>query len=273
MKWATLGPEGTFSHQAALEMGAKELLFAHTIEDVFDLLEQDLVEKIILPFENSISGLVFQTLQGLIKSPYLIEKEHLISIVHHLASFTSIDQVKKLYTHAHTYEQCKDHLRQFLLKSPMPEDFEILYTTSNALSAKKAAEDKDASAALLNTQMLDIYQMPILKRNMQDHSTNQTRFICIGHERTSSTGSDRTSLMIYPDENSPGILKDCLALLASSGLDLTKIESKSLNGEIKASCFFLEFTGHRQDPVVEKALKQLNFRAKVQCLGSYPKKF
>ncbi len=273
MRVATLGPEGTFSHQAAAQIPGVHLIFANSIEDVFDLIQQEICDLIVVPIENSVSGTVFQTLDLLQEEGLKIQGEILLNISHHLASFIPLDKITRLYTHPHSFEQCRSTIKKILSKHPHPETLDIIYTPSNALSAKQLLAHKDSAGALINEKTARLHQIPFIEEKCEDKENNQTRFLIIGTHIQNPTGQDRTSLMLLPQKNHFGQLAKYLEIFAKYQINLTKIESRPSQNQLGEYTFFLECEGHVEDQVVRKALKELEFLVQVKFLGSYPRKF
>lgn len=273
MRVGTLGPEGTFSHQAAAELPEAHILFAHSIEDVFDLLQQDLCDLIVLPIENSISGTVFQTLDLLVEYGFKIQGESILFVSHHLASFVPFEKITRLYTHPHSFEQCRNHLKKMMSKHPHPEALEMIYTPSNAISAKQLLAHQKTAGALINSMTASLHQIPLLQEKCEDRANNITRFLKIGTHIQPRSGKDRTSLMILPEKNHCGQLLEYLQVFAKSKINLTKIESRPSQKQLGDYTFFIECFGHIEDEVVQNALKELESLVHVKFLGSYPRKF
>jgi len=269
MKIATLGPEGTFSHEAVLKYNNKaDILFTDTIRDVFEAVTKNNADLGVVPIENSIAGHIGQTLDCLMNFGLKIKAEAILPIIHNLAGFRSIKGIKILYLHPQTYEQCQLFIRKSLPKA------EIIQTSSNGKSAEIIAKLKDkAKAAIIPKIAADIYKLKILKRNVQDSRFNITRFFVIAKEDSEKTGNDKTSIAIYPHTDKPGTLYDILGEFAKRKINLTKIESRPSKEKLGDYVFFIDFDGHRSDKSVAEALKKLEETTLVKLLGSYPRKY
>lgn len=269
MNIATLGPKGTFSHEAAIRYNKKaEILFASTIRDVFEYVSAGDADCGIVPIENSIAGTVGQTLDYLTEFGLRIKAESVLKISHNLASFGEISEIKTLYLHPQTYEQCEVFIRKNLPKA------EIIQTSSNGKSAEIIAKSKHKTkAAIIPKIAADIYKLNILKRNVQDSSFNVTRFFVVGKEDNEKTGCDRTSIAIYPESDKPGLLYNMLGEFASRNINLTKIESRPSKGRLGDYVFYIDFEGHMTEKNVSESLKRLGRFGSVKVLGSYPKRY
>jgi len=271
MKIATLGPEGTFSHEAVLKYNNKAgIIFTDTIRDVFEAVAKNNADLGVVPIENSVAGAIGQTLDCLMKFGLKIKAETILPINHNLAGFRSIKDIKTLYLHPQTYEQCQLFIRKFLPKA------EIVQTSSNGKSAEIIAKLKDnAKSAIIPKIAADIYKLNILKRNVQDQKFNITRFFVMAKEDNDNgkTGNDKTSIAIYPHADKPGLLYNILGEFAKRKINLTKIESRPSKGKLGDYIFFIDFEGHRSNNSVAEALKKLEETALVKLLGSYPRKY
>lgn len=267
MALGVLGPEGTFSHQAAAKFPGYKVVFAAAIEDLFELYRQKVVDKILVPIENSLSGTVIESLDELMDCGGNILAEEILSIEHQLASFVKKGEVKTVFAHPHSYRQCRSYLNGAFL------DTEVIFTNSNADSAQRLLEDREKAAAIINETSAGLYQLPLIAKEIQDKKNNQTRFLLIGEGANAPSGSDKTSLLIRPNEDKCGILSEILLIFVGHQLNLTKIESRPSKEELGQYHFFIDFEGHCQDNSVKKALSELEAFATYKLLGSYPKKY
>lgn len=267
MKIATLGPEGTFSHEAVLKYDKNaELLFYGTIRKVFESVVKGKTRLGIVPIENSIAGTVGQTLDCLMESGIKIKAEMVLPISHNLAGLGKTNEIKVLYLHPQTYEQCELFIKKNLPKA------EIIETSSNGKSAEIVAKSKDKTkASIIPKIAAGIYNLRILKNDVQDSRFNVTRFFIIGKDYGKKTGYDKTSIAIYPQIDRPGLLYEMLGQFAKRKINLTKIESRPSKGKLGDYIFYIDFHGHKSDKNAADALKELEEYAFVSVLGSYPR--
>lgn len=269
MKIATLGPEGTFSHEAVIRYDKKaSILFEDTIRDVFEAVADGKAAFGIVPIENSIAGTIGQTLDFLMEFKLKIKAEEILPISHNLVGFGKINDIKVLYLHPQTYEQC-----ELFIKKNNP-NIEIIQTSSNGKSAEMVAKSKDErKASIVPKIAADIYKLKILKKDVQDSRFNVTRFFVIGNSDNKKTGYDRTSIAIYPQVDRPGLLYDMLGEFAKRKINLTKIESRPSKGKLGDYIFYIDFQGHKSEKHIAEALKKLEESLFVTVLGSYPRKY
>ena len=266
---ATLGPKGTFSSDAAVRHDKNaQILFTNTIRDVFECVCSGDADCGIVPAENSIAGSVGQTLDCLIKSELKIKAESILKISHNLAGFGKIGDIRAIYAHPQSYEQC-----ELFIKKNLP-DAEIIFTSSNGKSAEILSKSENReSGAIIPKIAAGIYSVKILKNNIQDSIFNVTRFFAVAKEDSKKTGCDRTSIAVHPNCDKPGILHKMLGEFAGRNISLTKIESMPSKGKLGDYIFYIDFQGHRAEKKVSDALKGLEQSGSVKMLGSYPRKY
>lgn len=269
MKAATLGPEGTFSHEVSLKCIKKgQILFADTVREVFEMVADGKADVGIVPVENSIAGTIGQTLDLLMEFKLKIKAEEVLPISHNLVGFGNMNDIKTLYLHPQTYEQCEIFIRKNLPKA------EILQASSNGKSAEIVAKAKDKSkASIIPKIAAGIYRLNILKKDVQDSRFNVTRFFVIGKGDNKRTGYDRTSIAIYPQVDRPGLLHDILGEFAKRKINLTKIESRPSKGRLGDYIFFIDFQGHKSEKNAAEAIEGIKKSAFVDVLGCYPRKY
>ncbi|MEI7729845.1 MAG: prephenate dehydratase [Verrucomicrobiota bacterium] len=265
MEVAYLGPEGTFTHQAAIaRFGASLTYVPHkTISDVFNVVSKGRADYGVAPVENSTEGVVTHTLDMFVESDLKIVAQIVMPIQQCLASNVEQDQIKRLYVHPQSLAQCREWIQRELPR------VEIIETSSNARSAELAAKEKHA-AAVAGVLAADIYHLKILARDIQDNVVNMTRFIVLGRKCSPATGKDRTSIM-FSIRDEVGALHRALTPFRQYKLNMTKIESRPSKRKAWEYFFFVDCDGHMTDRKVARAIEQLNLHCSfVKVLGSYP---
>ena len=265
-KVAYLGPAGTFSESAARKHfgGAAALMPTAAIDDVFRAVEAGNADYGVVPVENSTEGAVGGALDLLLANPLKICGEVNLRIHQHLLSKAEgIGAAKRLYSHAQSLAQCHEWLNRNLAHlSRVP-------VASNAEAARMAAEDPE-SCAIAGEAAGELYGLNVLAANIEDDPNNTTRFVVIGDHDAGPSGCDKTSL-VCSAPNRPGAMHGLLEPLARHGVDMTKLQSRPARGGLWEYVFYVDIDGHREDPDVAAALKELNERAAfVKILGSYP---
>ncbi|MBS3096313.1 prephenate dehydratase [Candidatus Woesearchaeota archaeon] len=269
MKIATLGPEGTFSHEAAMKYGRNaSIIFTDTIRDVFEAVSKNKADCGIAPIENSIAGTVGQTLDCLVEFGLKIKAEEILPISHNLVGFGNINGIKRLYSHPQAYEQCELFIKKYLPKA------ETIQTSSNGKSAEIISKSKNKNeASIIPKIAVGIYGLKVLKKDVQDNRFNVTRFFVIAKNDSKKTGYDRTSIALYPQVDRPGLLYEMLGEFAKRKINLTKIESRPSKGKLGDYIFYIDFEGHKSEKHIGEALNQLEKSAFVTVLGSYRRKY
>ncbi len=259
---AFLGPEASFTHQAAeSKFGAmSEYLPIGSIEGIFRTVDKGTAKFGVIPIENSSNGIVSDTINCLDTYDLKIIAEVMIDV--HFAFATLCEDYKKItkvYSKDIAFGQC----RKFLQDLGM-DNAELVPVESTAKAAKLATEDEYA-AALCPSIAAKLYNLPIRFKNVEDNSNNRTRFFIISNFENAPSGDDKTSLLVRLS-NQPGSLVNFLNYFEEANVNLTKIKSHIVDGE---SIFFIEFHGHREDKKIKIILEKLNNEIKI--LGSYVK--
>ncbi|OGF98203.1 MAG: hypothetical protein A3F83_10140 [Candidatus Glassbacteria bacterium RIFCSPLOWO2_12_FULL_58_11] len=269
MKLDVLGPQGTFSHEAALALDPKaEIIFQRTIRDIFDHTASGGSDRGLVPLENSVSGTIGDTLDNLTESELQIEREIIHPVIHHLAAISGGKKVTAILCHPQSYAQCEKFIR-----TRYPEA-EIIQTGSNGKSAERLREEgREDWAAVVPELAIKLYKLKVLHSQIQDNRYNVTRFGLISLQPTSSSGYDRTSLALYPQIDYPGLLHEILGHFSGRGVNLSKIESRPSKGRLGDYIFFVDVQGHQFDERVAEAIESLKKIAFVKVLGSYPRQY
>ena len=265
MTIAYLGPEATFTHQAAIRKFGASLNYSaqRTIADVFTEVCRSRADYGVVPVENSTEGVVTHTLDMFVDSDLKIVAQLVLPIQYCLASRGVPKKVKRLYVHPQALAQCRGWVQKNL------PDAEIIETSSNARSAERAAGEKSA-AAVTGVLAAERYGLRTLAGDIQDNSGNATRFLVLGRQCSPATSSDRTSLMISITDKA-GALFQALAPLRRYKLNMTKIESRPSKRKAWEYFFFIDCDGHSSDRKVARAIAELEGQCNfVKVLGSYP---
>lgn len=262
-----LGPEATFTHQAAIERFGLSLHYIpeESIEDVFMDVEQDRADFGVVPIENSIEGVVHYTLDMFVNSSVKIVSEIYIDIKHNLLSKAhSLEEIKAIYSHPNALGQCKGWLKKHLPNVPLFE------TVSTAKAAKIAERDKEA-AAIASLAASEIYGLNVLASGIEDRTNNTTRFLVIGKHIPKPTGDDKTSFM-FSIKDRVGALYEILAPFYKNRINLTRIESRPSRQKSWSYIFYVDVEGHIEDEKLKNALKEVEeLTVFLKILGSYPK--
>ncbi len=266
IKVAYLGPEGTFTHLAALRHFGSSASYVpvESIKATFDAVESNKAEYGLVPIENSNEGVVSYTLDMFMDSDLMIAAETLLEISHNLVSKSGEkDKIKKIYSHPQATAQCRGWLER-----NMP-GIHVFEATSTSRAAEIAAKD-EASAAIASELAAKLYDLNFVERRIEDNKKNYTRFLMISRDYPSKTGNDKTSIM-FSLKDRPGALYESLQAFKESNINLTKIESRPSKRRAWEYIFFADMDGHMEDERVREAIE----KTKENCLylkhlGSYP---
>jgi chorismate mutase/prephenate dehydratase len=260
-----LGPEATFTHQAAIRRFGSSLRYAaqKTIADVFAEVSKNRADYGVVPVENSTEGVVTHTLDMFVDSDLKIVAQIILPVQQCLLSNARRSQIRKIYVHPQSLAQCRGWMQNNL------PHVEIIETSSNARSAEMAAKEKN-TAAIAGVLAAEKYGLSVLEQDIQDNAANATRFLVLGRQCSPPTGNDRTSLMVSITDK-VGALHHALAAFRRNRINLTKIESRPSKRKAWEYFFFIDCDGHVADRKVEKAIDHLQEECSyVKVLGSYP---
>jgi chorismate mutase/prephenate dehydratase len=266
LKVAYLGPEATFTHEAALRsFGTSiELEPQTTVAEVFARVERGEVQHGVVPVENSMEGAVTHTLDELMNSPLKICGEVYLPISQNLISAEpSMEKVTVVCSHPMALAQAASWLRRELPGARLAE------VDSTAEAARRAGVEPGV-AAIGSVLAADAHGLTVLARNIQDARANTTRFIVLGSTWAERTGKDKTSV-VFSVKDRPGVLKDALSAFAGEGINLTRIESRPSRRRAWTYVFFADFLGHPEEDRVKRALEALEEHCPyVAVIGAYP---
>ncbi len=260
---AYLGPEGTFTHMAALKQFGQSPTFVAmgSIKEVFDRVESGDNDYGVVPVENSVEGVVTYTLDAFFTSNLRVVGEVYLRISHVLASLSEV--FSKVYGHPQAIAQCREWLSKNL------PNVSIVGTSSSAEAAIKSASEP-GTACVTTAFAAHKYGLRILKEHIEDYPSNTTRFWILGRELLGPTGKDKTSIL-FSVKNVPGALYHALEVFAANNVNLTKLESRPMKSVQWEYLFFADLIGHYSEEKVKVALEGLRDRASYfKLLGSYP---
>lgn len=265
LRIAYLGPEATFTHQAARSKFGASVKYQPqaSITDVFDAVVRGQADYGVVPVENSWEGAVNHTLDMFIDSEAQVCAQVLLRIEHHLLAHGPLEAVRKVYSHPQAFGQTRRWLRANL---PGAEYVEVSSTTR----AAEIASREPHAAAVAGRLAGELHGLPELESAIQDSPENTTRFLVIGQRPSPPSGNDRTSLM-FSVPHEPGALYRALEPFCSQKINIGKIESRPSRRRAWEYCFFLDVDGHASEPAMQEVLNALRGRCTlVKILGTFP---
>lgn len=245
-----LGPEGTFSQQAALSIveDNMEIIPYPNILNIFESLEKNEIDEAIVPIENSTEGSVLVTLDALVYFNIKIKGELELPINHDLLvqKGKTLKDISVICSHQQPIAQCRHYINK------LGKQVHTMSSTANA--ARYVTEI--ATAAVIGNEILSKkYDLEILDENIQDYPNNVTRFVILAnHDQKESTGHDKTSIIISLNGDKPGGLCEILYEFVKENINLTKIESRPSKQGMGKYLFFIDMEGHRLDSNISKTL-------------------
>ena len=264
-----LGPEATFTHEAALSFFSleKDAIYKpeNDISSVFQSVEKNESFYGIVPIENALEGTVNITLDLLIESSVLVVGEIYLPVdIHLLSKSSSLEGIEKVLSHPHAIAQC----RNWFLKNAPHIPFEEVSSTS--LAAKNCSKDSTIGA-LSSPIAANVYNLNEIEEKLDTSASNSTRFFIIGKKENQKEKDSKTSLL-FVLKNRPGALYRFLKPIAQRGLNLTKIESRPSKKQAWDYVFFVDIEGHSEDAILRETINELkNEVSFFRILGSYRK--
>lgn len=266
---AYLGPQGTFSEEAALKRFGRVVttLPCDSIDDVFRKVESGAANYGVVPVENSTEGAVGRTLDLLLQTPLKVCGEIQLPVHQFLlALHADLARIQKIYSHPQSFAQCHEWLNTNL---PHLSGKARINAASNADAARLVAQDETA-AAVAGKKAAEVFGLTVCAENIEDEPNNTTRFLVIGAQDVAASGKDKTSLVMSV-KNRPGAIYELLAPLAQHGVGMSRLESRPARAGLWEYVFFVDIEGHQQDTEVASALEELREKAAfLKILGSYP---
>jgi chorismate mutase / prephenate dehydratase len=263
---AYVGPEGGAGHAAARgRFGAQANLVATDgTHAALEEVARRRAEFAVVPFETSTDGPVQTTIVSLTASELRIAEVHEVEQHLHLMNRTgNAADIEKIYATPADHAKSQHYLAANHARAA------VLDVKSPLMACQLAVEDHGA-AALGSDTFGSHLGLDIAKRNVQDGGIDRVRYAIIGVRPSSRTGQDVTAF-VFSVQDAPGSLLDALRQFAERGINLTKIQSRPVEGEAWAYMFFVEVQGHFTDRALVTAFEELKRSTKFfKVLGSYP---
>lgn len=265
---AYLGPEGSFTHQAAESRfgGVSDYLVLPTIRSVFDSVETGRAKFGVVPIENNQEGVVSETVDLLREKELLIASEVYLSV--HFAFVSQHDnlkEIKRIYSKDIAFRQCS----KFILEYFDEAEIELIPVESTSKAARMAAKEP-GTAAICSDIAARLANIPVLFDNIEDGAQNTTRFLVLSKDFVNQKSNrDKTTILAnLHDTNKPGTLFKFLKEFNSRNINLTQIESRPLKqGSTFLYWFLVEFEGHFTDEPIQEILEI--YGSRIKLLGSY----
>lgn len=264
MKVGYLGPKGTFSYEASCnyykEEHTEKIPF-YTIRETMIALNKKEIQQCIVPIENSLQGCVTETIDTLIENQniYVIAEEILEIKQNLMAGKTDkIKEITQIYSHPQALAQC----REFIFRNF--KSIKIVEVESTALAAKKVMSIPNA-ACIGSLQCMEEYQLQLIKKDIQDHNSNKTRFWILSNELNKK--ENKKMSLIFSTLHKPGALYEILAIFDKFKINLTKIESRPAKTKLGEYYFLVDIElNEKKQEIIQEIRKKAKY---CRILGTY----
>ena len=267
MKIAFQGEPGAYSEQAIFEyFGEAETQPCGSFDAVFEAVNSGECESALIPIENSLAGSIHQNYDLLLRNQLYIVGEYFLRVRHCLIALPGVkkSEIRKAMSHPQALGQCAAYLRSHGIQA------EQVYDTAGGVKLLKERGARD-TAAVASRRAAELYGMRILEEGIEDNPENYTRFLAIARQAVRPKAEAKTSI-VFTLRNEPGALFKALSVFALRDIDLTKIESRPLQGQPWEYLFYVDFIGATHEKTAERALDHLGeYAMMLRVLGSYPR--
>ena len=261
MKALTLGPEGTYSHRATKAV-ADDIDFVESVTSIVEGVASGEYGRGVVPIENSIEGSVTESLDALAERNVAVVREIVTPIQHALLAQTGEFEV--VMSHPQALAQCREYLGR---------EFPSARTEAVASTARgvERARENDTVAAVGHPATAGT-DLQVLARDIQDSTSNATRFVVLAPETERSDAGGKTSVVVYPNTNYPGLLLEMLEPFAERDINLSRVESRPSGERLGDYVFHFDFAAGLYEDRARAAVDELRDIASngwVRVLGSY----
>ena len=262
MKAVTLGPAGTYSHRAAGAV-VDDVCFRESVTSIVEAVAEGDVERGVIPVENSIEGSVTESLDALTEYEVAVVREVVTPIRHALLAQNA--DFETVASHSQALAQCRSYL-----ESEYP-DADLEAVASTARGVEQARQDPSVAAIGHPDNAHDGLQ--VLAEDIQDWASNETRFFVIAPVSERDEGGGKTSIVIYPNTDYPGLLLELLEAFADRDINLTRIESRPSGTRLGDYLFHIDFAAGLYEERTQAAIADVEEIIAddgwVRRLGSY----
>ena len=271
IKYAYLGPAGTFTEAALLKIAASDdqLIAYANVTAALDAVRKGEANKALVPIENSVEGVVARTLDELASGePLVITAETTLPVSFSLMTLdkTDIKDIKSIATHPHAESQCRSYIAKNFPNA------QVIETASTAAAAKGLSKG-DYDAAIAAPIAAKNYQLKVIAEGIGDNTKAVTRFVVVEKPGVipAATGKDRTSLAVFIAIDHAGALLEILNEFAKHQVNLSFIQSRPTGSQLGHYHFIIDTEGHIDDQPVSAAVAGLKQICEdIRFLGSYP---
>ena len=270
MKVGYQGAHGTFSEIAVYRYFENEEFEARNytnFTDILNDLDAGILDYAMLPVENSTTGTIYRTYDLLHEHRAFAIGEQYVRITEHLIGVkgASVSDIREVYSHPEALSQCGEFFRMH------PEMKQIPYQDT-AKSVEYIKEMNDVSKGALASYLAsEYYECPILLRDVNDLKSNTTRFLCVAKKMNVHPRANKVSLYLVVNHE-PGALYKVIKVFADHHINMLKLESRPLKGQLFEYCFYVDFEGNVNDEIMKEVLGEIvQHCVEYKLLGCYPK--
>ena len=265
MKVLTLGPAGTYSHRAASAVADDEdIEFTESVTAIVESIADGTYDRGVVPVENSIEGSVTESMDAFAEHDVAVVKEIITPIRHALlAQGEDFDTVA---SHAQALAQCRGYLEEHY------PDAELEAVASTARGVQRAREDPTVAGIGHPANADNGQSLEVLAEDIQDRSSNATRFLVVAPVSERSEAGSKTSFIVYPSEDRPGLLLEMLEPFADRDINLTRVESRPSGERLGDYVFHIDIAAGLYEERTQAALsdvEDITADGWVRRLGSY----
>ena len=261
------GTEGSYSQEAMFRYFGKEINSFHVqkFRDAMEAIEEGSADFAVLPIENSTAGAVDEVFDLLVEFENYIVDELVLPVRHALAGLpdATLSDIERVYSHPQALMQSARYLDEH-------RDWQQISVPNTAVAARKVLEDDDVKkAAICSEHAAEVYGLKLLDREINDNPANSTRFIIVTNQKIFRKNASKISICFEVSHES-GSLYHMLSHFIYNDLNMTKIESRPIEGRPWEYRFFVDFDGNMADPAVKNAIRGLREESRnLKILGNY----
>ena len=261
------GTDGAYSQAAMHKFFSKDVNSFHvqTFRDAMEAIEEGSADFAVLPIENSSAGMVSEMYDLLEEFENYIVGEVILPINHYLVGTenTTLESIERVYSHPQALMQCSKFLDRH-------GSWQQIGAANTAVAAKKILNENDPTqAAICSEHAAEIYGLKILEEKINHNHNNSTRFIVVTNQKIFLKKAQKISICFEVAHES-GSLYHLLSHFIYNDLNMTKIESRPIEGKTWEYRFFVDFEGNMGDAAVKNAIRGLREESKsLKILGNY----
>jgi prephenate dehydratase len=261
METLTLGPAGTYSHRAATAV-SDDVAFTESVTSIVESVADGEYDRGVVPVENSIEGSVTESLDAFTEYDIAVVRELITPIRH--ALLAQDEAFDLIVSHAQALAQCRGYLDENY------PDAAIEAVASTARGVERARED--ASVAGIGHPDTAGDTLTVVAEDIQDQASNATRFVVVAPAAERSEAGGKTSLIVYPNVDYPGLLLELLEPFADRDINMTRVESRPSGERLGDYVFHIDIAAGLYEERTQAALADIEAIAEkgwVRRLGSY----